>query len=56
MKKYTVITRRKGTHRVLALTNRHAVACIVARLGLNEQQAAEVVRWVVVEEGEAEGA
>ena len=50
MKKYTVITRRKGTHHVLALTNLHAVACVVARLKLDEQQAIEVVNWIVVEE------
>ena len=47
---FKVFTRTHGTQSVSAQTARHAVAAIVARLGLDEKETAQVVRWAVTEE------
>ena len=49
MKKYMILT-RKGEYHVEAQTRRHAIAILVARLKLDEQQAIQVVNWIIVEE------
>ena len=46
---YRIYTRTHGNHEVAAQTARHAVAAIVARLGLTEQQTEQVVKWAVAE-------
>lgn len=49
MKKYMILT-RKGEYNVEAQTRRHAIAILVARLKLDEQQAIQVMNWIIVEE------
>ena len=49
---YRIYTRTHGVHEVVAQTARHAVAAIVARIGLTEQETACVVKWSVVKNKE----
>lgn len=49
MKKFMIMTKR-GQYHIEAQTRRHAVAILVARLRLDEQQAVQVINWVIVEE------
>lgn len=46
---YLIYTRHAGWHEVRAESLRHAVAALVVRLGLTEQQTAQVVSWAVAE-------
>lgn len=46
---YLIYTRHAGWHEVRAESHRHAVAALVARLGLTEEQTAQVVSWSVAE-------
>ena len=48
-RRFKVYTRHNGNHEVTAESTRHAVAAIVARLGLTEQQTAQVTTWAVAE-------
>lgn len=52
MKNFIVYTSKHGEHEVAAQTARHAVAAIVARIGLTEQETACVVKWSVVKDKE----
>ena len=47
MKKYRVYTRTHGNHDVEACTSRQAVACVVARLRLSEEEARKAIGWAV---------
>jgi len=49
MRHFRIFTRHAGRHDVEAETQRHAVAALVARLGLTESQTAQVVTWSVAE-------
>lgn len=52
MKHFNVYTTKYGEHEVVAQTARHAVAAVVARIGLTEQETACVVKWSVVKNKE----
>lgn len=52
MKHFSVYTAKHGKHEVVAQTARHAVAAVVARIGLTEQETACVVKWSVVKNKE----
>ena len=54
MRAFTIYTRHHGNHEVKAETARQAVACVVARLKLTEQEAAQVIRWAVSSERAAD--
>lgn len=47
MRHFLVYTKDGRRYAVTAGSTRHAVAAIVARLGLTEQQSAQVVSWSV---------
>jgi len=47
MRHFTIYTRKYGNQKVKAETARQAIACIVARLKLTEQEAMQVIRWAV---------
>lgn len=49
---FMVYAGKRGTHEVVAQTARHAVAAVVARIGLTEQETACVVKWSVVKNKE----
>lgn len=46
---FKIYTRTLGNHDVTAQTKREAVACVVARLGLDEQRCSMVNTWAVAE-------
>lgn len=46
---YRIFTRTHGNHEIAAQTKREAVARVVARLGLDEEQCAQVNTWAVAE-------
>lgn len=49
---FMVYAGKRGTHKVVAQTARQAVAAVVARIGLTEQETACVVKWSVVKNKE----
>ena len=49
---FMIYAGKRGTHKVVAQTARHAVSAIVARIGLTEQETACVVKWSVVKDKE----
>lgn len=50
MRRYVIYTPSMGKHEVTARTVLHAVAALVARLGLTEQQTETVLSWSVTEQ------
>jgi hypothetical protein len=46
---FKIHTRTLGVHDVTAQTKREAIARLVARLGLTEQQTQQVTTWAVAE-------
>lgn len=46
---FKIYTRTLGNHDVTAQTKREAIACVVARLGLEEERCATVNTWAVAE-------